>query len=156
LKEKTYPNIEFRQNGTSSSAILNENESDGLQMTSLRSSSFCDGDSRSLILAHHCHSSIESKSDFSGLSDLNKSAMKRLAMACVLVSVFISGEIIGGYMSGSLALMGDAAHMLSDLASFGVSLLAIWIGGRKPKKGFNFGYGRAEVLGALFTVILIW
>ena len=55
-------------------------------------------------------------------------------------------------MSGSLAIMGDAAHMISDLASLLVSLLAIWIGNRQPKKSFNFGYARAEVLGALITI----
>ena len=44
--------------------------------------------------------------------------MKRLGIACGLVGVFIICEIIGGYLSGSLAIMGDAAHMFSDLASF--------------------------------------
>jgi Co/Zn/Cd efflux system component len=48
----------------------------------------------------------------------NKSAMKRLGMACALVGVFIICEVIGGYLSGSLAIMGDAAHMFSDLARY--------------------------------------
>ena len=63
---------------------------------------------------------------------------------------------LGGYVSGSLAIMTDAAHMISDLASLCVSLFAIWIGSRQPKKSFNFGYARAEVLGALITIVLIW
>lgn len=86
----------------------------------------------------------------------NKQAMKRIGFACILVSLFIISEIIGGYVSGSLAIMTDAAHMISDLASLCVSLLAIWIGSRQPKKSFNFGYARAEVLGALITIVLIW
>ena len=49
---------------------------------------------------------------------------------------------LGGIASGSLAIMGDAAHMISDLASLLVSLIAIWIGSRQPKKSFNFGYSR--------------
>ena len=52
--------------------------------------------------------------------------------------------------------MADAAHMFSDLASFGIGLVAISVGNKKPKKKYNFGYHRAEVIGALFTVILIW
>lgn len=103
----------------------------------------------------HCHTPDE-MSKQSGMSPANKSAMKRLALACILVSLFIASEIVGGYVSGSLAIMGDAAHMMSDLASFFVSLVAIWIGSRNPKKGFNFGYARAEVLGALLTVVIIW
>lgn len=59
-----------------------------------------------------CHSRSDSG------SSTNASAMKRLAIACVLVGVFITCEVIGGYVSGSLAIMGDAAHMFSDLASF--------------------------------------
>ena len=80
----------------------------------------------------------------------------RLGVACVLVGLFIVCEIVGGYMSGSLAIMGDAAHMFSDLASFIISLTSIWIGSKEAKKKFNFGYARAEVLGALVTIIIIW
>ncbi len=72
------------------------------------------------------------------------------------MALFITCEIIGGYVSGSLAIMGDAAHMFSDLASFIVSLTAIWIGSKRPKKKFTFGYSRAEVLGALLTIVIIW
>ena len=108
---------------------------------------------------YHCHSKEEMANSFGTTSSIdaaNKSAMKRLAMACVLVGLFITCEVIGGYISGSLAIMGDAAHMFSDMASFIVSLVAIWIGSRKPKKTFTFGYARAEVLGALLTIVIIW
>ena len=104
----------------------------------------------------HCHSKEEMSIDASQMSPENKSAMKRLALACLLVAMFITAEVIGGYASGSLAIMGDAAHMFSDLASFMVSLLAIWIGSKRPKRNFNFGYARAEVLGALLTIVIIW
>ena len=82
--------------------------------------------------------------------------MRRLGMACALVGVFIICEVIGGYLSGSLAIMSDAAHMFSDLASLIVSLTAIWIGSKKAEKKFTFGYARAEVLGALITIVIIW
>ncbi len=51
----------------------------------------------------------------------------------------------GGYFAGSLAIMTDAAHMLSDLAGFLISLFAIWVGSRPPSKGMSFGWHRAGV-----------
>ena len=52
--------------------------------------------------------------------------------------------------------MADAAHMLSDLASLGISLAAIYLGEKPIAKRFNFGYHRAEVIGALLIVVIIW
>ena len=51
----------------------------------------------------------------------------------------------GGYLAGSLAIMTDAAHMLSDFAGFLISLLAIWVGSRPPSKRMSFGWHRAGV-----------
>jgi zinc transporter 2 len=51
--------------------------------------------------------------------------------------------------------MTDAAHLFSDFASFCISLTAIWLSGRPAKKAYNYGYYRAEALGALFTIILV-
>lgn len=66
------------------------------------------------------------------------------------------GEIIGGYMAGSLAIMADAAHLLSDCVSFIVALLAIWMSRKQPDHRMTFGYKRAEVLGAITSVFFIW
>lgn len=52
--------------------------------------------------------------------------------------------------------MADAAHMLSDFASFAISLLAIYLAERSINKTYNFGYYRAEVIGALLIVVIIW
>lgn len=65
-------------------------------------------------------------------------------------------EIIGGYMAGSLAIMADAAHLLSDCVSFIVALLAIWMSRRPPDARMTFGYKRAEVLGAILSIFGIW
>lgn len=97
----------------------------------------------------HCHESLPHRTHA-------KAAQKRLSIACVLCLVFIAGEIVGGYLSNSLAIMTDAAHLFSDFASFCISLFAIWLSGKPSKKAYNYGYFRAEALGALFTVILIW
>ncbi|XP_068715820.1 proton-coupled zinc antiporter SLC30A2-like isoform X2 [Montipora foliosa] len=62
----------------------------------------------------------------------------------------------GGLLAGSLAIMTDAAHMLSDFAAFLISLFAIWVAQWLPDKKRTFGYYRAEVLGALVSVLIIW
>ena len=72
------------------------------------------------------------------------------------IITFSAGEVTGGYLSGSLAIMSDAAHMFSDFASFLVSLFAIHLGSKKSTRKFTYGLYRAEVLGALITVMIIW
>lgn len=59
-------------------------------------------------------------------------------------------------MAGSLAIMADAAHLLSDCVSFIVALLAIWMSHKQPDNRMTFGYRRAEVLGAIISVFGIW
>ena len=51
--------------------------------------------------------------------------------------------LAGGYLADSLAILSDAAHMLSDFASFLISLFAIWVATKKPSKGMSFGWHRA-------------
>ncbi len=86
------------------------------------------GRGNSIAVPSHCHRSVEPERAASRV------ARRQLALACVLCFLFVVGELMGGYYSGSLAIMADAAHMFSDFASFGVSLFVIWLSGRKPKK----------------------
>uniref|UniRef100_A0A182K8I3 Cation efflux protein cytoplasmic domain-containing protein n=1 Tax=Anopheles christyi TaxID=43041 RepID=A0A182K8I3_9DIPT len=65
-------------------------------------------------------------------------------------------EIIGGIYSNSLAIATDAAHLMADLASFMISLFALWIAARPATKRLSFGWYRAEVIGALLSVLMIW
>lgn len=65
-------------------------------------------------------------------------------------------ELIGGYTAGSLAIITDAAHLLSDCISFIVALLALWLSKKPADNKMSFGYKRAEVLGAVLSVIGIW
>ncbi|EDW37060.1 GL25722 [Drosophila persimilis] len=62
----------------------------------------------------------------------------------------------GGYLSNSLAIATDAAHLLTDFASFMISLFAIWIAGRPSTQRMSFGWYRAEVIGAMASVFMIW
>ncbi len=57
--------------------------------------------------------------------------------------VSLSVSVSGGYFSSSLAILTDAAHMLSDFASFLISLFSIWMASRPPSKRMSFGWHRA-------------
>ncbi|XP_064652137.1 proton-coupled zinc antiporter SLC30A2-like isoform X8 [Lineus longissimus] len=62
----------------------------------------------------------------------------------------------GGALARSLAVVTDAAHLLTDFASFMISLLAIYLASRPATKKMSFGWYRAEVMGALVSVLMIW
>uniref|UniRef100_A0A7M4E9L0 Solute carrier family 30 member 2 n=1 Tax=Crocodylus porosus TaxID=8502 RepID=A0A7M4E9L0_CROPO len=62
----------------------------------------------------------------------------------------------GGYLARSLAVMTDAAHLLTDFASMMISLFSLWVASRPATKTMNFGWHRAEILGALLSVLSIW
>ena len=82
--------------------------------------------------------------------------MRKLAIVVIICFGFMIIEIIGGIISGSLAILTDAAHMLSDVGGFMISMMSIWISQKRPTVGSSFGYHRAEVLGALASVLIIW
>ena len=68
----------------------------------------------------------------------------------------MAAEVVGGLISNSLALLSDAIHMLTDFSGFLVSFMSIWISKKKPSKRMSYGYHRAEIVGALISVLLIW
>ena len=72
--------------------------------------------------------------------------MTKLLLVTAISFLFMIGEVIGGYLSGSLAIITDAAHMLSDVAGFLISYFAIYMGSRPSKVHFSFGYHRTEIL----------
>lgn len=86
----------------------------------------------------------------------HKKVMKRLVIAATLYFLFMTGEIIGGYVSNSLAIMTDAVHMLTDVVGILFSLLALWLSTKPPTKRFTFGLHRLEVVSAVLSVMLIY
>ena len=68
----------------------------------------------------------------------------------------MGAEILGGYIAGSLAIMTDAAHMFSDFCGFFISIFSIWIARRPSTPTHSYGFHRAEIIGALLSVIIIW
>ena len=67
-------------------------------------------------------------------------------MICLL---FMAVEIVGGILANSLAILTDAAHLMSDIAGFMISIFAIWLGRKKATVEFSYGWHRAEIIGAL-------
>ena len=82
-------------------------------------------------------------------------ALGRSGIALLLTAAFTVAEVVGGLLTGSLALLADAGHMLSDSFSLAVALFAIWIATRPPTPQRSFGYQRAEVLAALFNGVAL-
>lgn len=86
---------------------------------------------------------------------------RALAVVLCLTAAFAVAEVIGGIVSGSLALLADAGHMLSDSVSLGLALGAIALARRPPTARLSFGFRRAEILAALangvtLVAIAIW
>ncbi|GBF04597.1 cation diffusion facilitator family transporter [Deinococcus aerius] len=83
---------------------------------------------------------------------------RQLRLALALTGTFLVVEVIYGFLSGSLALLSDAGHMLTDVMALVLSLFAIRIGQRAADGQRTFGYRRAEILaaavnaGALFAI----
>ena len=80
---------------------------------------------------------------------------RALKLTLALTTVFVAVEVAGGLISGSLALLADAAHMLSDSLSLSVALFAAWLAGRPGGPSRTFGYRRAEILAALFNGVTL-
>lgn len=100
------------------------------------------------LVNKHCHQSQ--------VNEIDKRARKKLITASILCVLFMIGEVIGGYLSNSLAIASDAAHLLTDFASFMISLFSLWMASRPSTRKMSFGWYRAEVIGALTSVLLIW
>ena len=81
---------------------------------------------------------------------------RSLWIALVLTTVFMVAEVIGGIVTGSLALISDAAHMFTDTAALAISLAAIQVSKRSVDAKRTFGYHRFEILAATFNAVLLF
>lgn len=80
---------------------------------------------------------------------------KRLAWALAMTATYMIAEVIGGLVTGSLALLADAAHMLTDVGGLALALLAIRFAAREAPPQRTFGYLRMEVLSALANAVVL-
>merc|ERR1712227_160082 len=82
--------------------------------------------------------------------------IRRLKIASVICIFFVIAEFVAGIIAKSTAVQADAAHMLIDFFSFIISLVALTLAKRPKSKRFTYGWGRAEIIGALFSIVTLW
>ncbi|KAF5460466.1 hypothetical protein F2P56_020331 [Juglans regia] len=83
-------------------------------------------------------------------------SMRKLLIAVILCVIFMSVEVVGGIKANSLAILTDAAHLLSDVAAFAISLFSLWASGWEATPHQSYGFFRIEILGALVSIQMIW
>src|SRR5712671_4567646 len=100
-------------------------------------------ESKNAVHVHESHASLQDD-------------QRRLWIVLAVTSVYFLTELVGGYLTGSLALLSDAVHMLTDIAALCLGLLTLWISARPASSGKTYGYLRAEILGALLNGLFLW
>ena len=81
---------------------------------------------------------------------------RMLGIALALTTTFLVAEVVGAFVFNSLALLSDAAHMLTDVVALAIALAAIKIGQRPADDSRTFGYRRFEILAAAFNALLLF
>ncbi|WP_338489463.1 cation diffusion facilitator family transporter [Pseudomonas trivialis] len=81
---------------------------------------------------------------------------RKLWIALCLTSSFMIAEVIGAFVTGSLALLSDAAHMMTDAVALAIALVAIQVAKRAADRRRTFGYARFEILAAAFNALLLF
>ncbi|WP_313951628.1 cation diffusion facilitator family transporter [Accumulibacter sp.] len=104
--------------------------------------------------AHHQHGAHDHQHD-GHAHHHGADAGPRLIWALVLTLGFAAVEALTGFWSGSLALLGDAGHMVTDSASLGLAAFAAALAKRPPTQRHTYGYGRVETLAALANVVFM-
>jgi cobalt-zinc-cadmium efflux system protein len=80
---------------------------------------------------------------------------RRLSIVLALTALYMLAEAVGGWMTGSLALLADAGHMLADVAALALALIAMWFASRPATPSKTFGYYRLEILAALINGVAL-
>jgi cobalt-zinc-cadmium efflux system protein len=102
--------------------------------------------------AHHHHAHVQTEDT------------RRLTIALVLILGLMAAEIVAGILASSLALLSDAAHLLTDAGAIALALFAARLARRPAAGGFTFGFRRAEILSAqlngatlvALAVVIVW
>lgn len=85
----------------------------------------------------------------------NRVSLRPLATALAITLVTMVAEAVGGWLSGSLALIADAAHMATDAAALALAIGATWLARKAASDTYSFGYLRAEILAALVNAVAL-
>lgn len=81
---------------------------------------------------------------------------RRLGVVLGLTAAYMGVEAVGGWLSGSLALLADAGHMLTDVASVALALGALWVARRPATTRHTYALVRVEILAALVNGVALW
>lgn len=81
---------------------------------------------------------------------------RRLSLCLIITFTFFLVELVGGFLTNSLALLSDAGHMFSDVGTMALSLFAMHWAAKPPTHTKTFGYHRLEILAALVNGLLLW
>jgi cobalt-zinc-cadmium efflux system protein len=102
--------------------------------------------------SHHAHTHAHHPGP-ANATTLNRA----FAFGVALNAAFVVVEAVAGVLAGSLALLADAGHNLSDVLALVLAWLAHWVGGKPPRRGWTYGFGRASILASVInaTVLLI-
>ena len=91
-----------------------------------------------------------------GSAAVREGHQKKLVMALALTGSFMIAEVIGAWITGSLALLSDASHMFTDTAALAISLIALRIAKRPADQKRTFGYARLEILASTLNAVLLF
>ncbi|KAI3783770.1 hypothetical protein L1987_42856 [Smallanthus sonchifolius] len=83
-------------------------------------------------------------------------SMWKLWGGVIFCFIFMGVEVFGGVKANSLAILTDAAHLLSDVAAFAISLFSVWASGWEATPRQSYGFFRIEILGTLVSIQIIW
>jgi len=104
---------------------------------------------------HHDHAHEGEHSHLPGEGAFHSHAahasIKSLRIALALTAALLVVEVVGGFVSNSIALLADAGHMFTDVAALGLSLFVAWFSRQPPTQQKSFGYLRWEILAAFLN-----
>jgi len=87
---------------------------------------------------------------------VNREHLRRFSIVLGITLTFLLIEAIGGWLTGSLALLADAGHLLGDAGAQALALVAMRLAGQPATPSKTYGYHRAEILAALFNGLALW
>jgi cobalt-zinc-cadmium efflux system protein len=88
-------------------------------------------------------------------SERRSKQQTNLLIVLLMTGTFMVIEVVGGLFTGSLALLADAGHMLTDVAALGLSAFAMWMAARPSTPEKSYGYHRAEILAAVTNAVVL-
>src|SRR5215217_6904936 len=103
----------------------------------------------------HAHSHVAAAREDPAAGSAAARSQGRLALVLGLTTAYLLAEVVGGLLTGSLALLADAGHMLADVFGLSMSFAALRMAARPATPRRTFGFHRAEILAAVANAVLL-